>query len=97
MLQRAPQTFRDVPPSTICQSLPSLLSDAGQAVDRYLRAFERGTMLEDVCGPRPTDLRAEQAQLQTPERELGHLLVTNTPARQTRPCWRCSAATSATG
>ncbi len=53
--------------------------DTGQAIDRYLAAFERGIMPEDVCGPRLVQLRAEQTQLQTRERHLGGLLATNTP------------------
>lgn len=51
--------------------------DTDQAINRYLRAFERGTMPEDVCGPRLTELREEQAQLQTRERELRELLANN--------------------
>jgi len=34
-------------------------------------------MPEDVCGPRLTELRQEQAQLQTRERELRELLANN--------------------
>jgi site-specific DNA recombinase len=35
------------------------LRNTGQAIDRYLRAFERGSMPTDICGPRLTELRAE--------------------------------------
>jgi site-specific DNA recombinase len=60
-------------------SVRSRSRETQQAIDRYLAAFERGSMPEDVYGPRLTELRAQQAQLQTRDQELGHLLATNTP------------------
>ena len=48
-----------------------------QVIGQYLRAFERGAMPEEVCGPRLVELQAEQIQLRDRERELRELLATN--------------------
>lgn len=64
-------------------SVRARLRDTKQATDRYLAAFERGTIPEDVCGPRLSELHVQQAQLETRERKLGRLLATNTPRAPT--------------
>jgi site-specific DNA recombinase len=48
-----------------------------EVIGQYLRAFERGAMPEEVCGPRLVELQAEQVQLRDRERELRELLATN--------------------
>jgi len=54
------------------------LRQTAQAMDRYLAAFEQGTMPTDLCGPRLEKLRAGRAQLQAREQRLRDLLATNT-------------------
>ena len=49
------------------------LASAEGSIERYLRAFEAGTMPESVCGPRLTDLASTVTQLRHRESELTEL------------------------
>lgn len=51
----------------------SELASAEASIERYLRAFEAGTMPESVCGPRLSDLAATVARLRHRESELTEL------------------------
>jgi site-specific DNA recombinase len=46
------------------------LTKTGQAIDRYLTAFERGTMDEELVADRLTELRAKTKQLRVRRHEL---------------------------
>ncbi len=51
----------------------SELTTAEGSIERYLRAFEAGTMPESVCGPRLSELASTVAQLRHRESELTEL------------------------
>jgi site-specific DNA recombinase len=78
-------------------SVRTKLRDAQQAIDRYLAAFERGTMPEDMCGPRLTELRVQQAQLKTRDENSADCWQSTPHVPRVAPCWRSSAATSTKG
>ena len=58
------------------------ITKTSQAIDRYLTAFERGTISEDLVAGRLTDLRAKTRQLRIRRDELTHTLDSEPAAPQ---------------
>jgi site-specific DNA recombinase len=56
------------------------LQQTSQAIDRYLDAFEQGTMPEDLCRPRLQKPSTQRDQLRARERQLRALLASDTTA-----------------
>lgn len=64
--------------------LDDQLKDAKATVERYLDAFENGTMPESVCGPRLRDLNTRIAQLRDRQNELSELCAQPTQTTVTQ-------------
>src|SRR5581483_5460029 len=56
------------------------LTKLGETRDRYLAAFERGTLPEDACGERLRALQHQQSQLEARADELRERLANTAPA-----------------
>jgi len=59
------------------------LRETTAAIDRYLKAFEAGTMAENVCGPRVAELFEQRSELVRRQQELARQVKASAPSLPT--------------